>query len=72
MNHPLLYATCPLFVSLCDSVQTYFIILPTEAVWQPDQLHFDDAWACLSRFATAADGIHKLKGSNEACGHWKH
>ena len=26
---------------------------------QPDQLHFDDAWACLSRFATAADGIHK-------------
>ena len=47
INHPLLYAMCPLFVSLCVSVQTYSIIVPAEAVWQPDQLHFDDARACL-------------------------
>ena len=48
MNHPLLHAMCPLFVSLCDSVQIYSVIIPAEAVWQPDQLHFDDAWACLT------------------------
>ena len=48
MNHPLLHAICPLFVSLCDSVQTYSVIVPAKAVWQPDQLHFDDAWACLT------------------------
>ena len=35
-------------VSLCDSVQTYSVIVPAEAVWQPDQLHFDDARACLA------------------------
>ena len=39
---------CPLFVILCDSVQTYSVIVPAEAVWQPDQLHFDDAWDCLA------------------------
>ena len=48
MNHPLLHAMCPLFVSLCDSVQTYSIIVPAEAVWQPNQLHFDNARACLA------------------------
>ena len=48
MNHPLLHAMCPLFVSLCDSVQTYSAIVPAEAVWQSDQLHFDDARACLA------------------------
>ena len=48
MNHPLLHAMCPLFVSLCDSVQTYSIIVPAEAVWQPDQLQFDDVRACLA------------------------
>ena len=48
MNHPLLYAMCPLFVSLCDSVQTHSVIVPAEAVWQPYQLHFDDARACLA------------------------
>ena len=48
INHPLRHAMCPLFVSLCDSVQTYSVIVPAEAVWQPDQLHFDDARACLS------------------------
>ena len=48
MNHPLLHAMCPLFVSVCDSVQTYLIIVPAEAVWQPGQLHFDDAQACLA------------------------
>ena len=42
MNHPLLHALCPLFVGLSDSVQTYSVIVPAEAVWQPDQLHFDD------------------------------
>ena len=47
MNHPLPHAMCPLFVSLCDSVQTYSVIVPAEAVWQPDQLHFDDARTCL-------------------------
>ena len=39
---------CPLFVSLCDSVQIYSVIVPAEAVWQPNQLHFDDARACLA------------------------
>ena len=39
----ILNAMCPLFVSLCDSIQTYSIIIPAEAAWQPDQLHFDDA-----------------------------
>ena len=41
---------CPLFVSLCecDNVQTNPVIVPAEAVWQPDQLHFDDAQACLA------------------------
>ena len=39
---------CSLFVSLCDSVQTYSVIVPAEAVWQLDQLHFDDARACLA------------------------
>ena len=39
---------CPLFVNSCDSVQTYSVIVPVEAVWQPDQLHFDDARACLT------------------------
>ena len=39
---------CPLFVSLCDSVQTYSAIVPGEAIWQPDHLHFDDARACLA------------------------
>ena len=48
MNHPLLHALCPLFVCLCDSVQAYFVIVPTEAVWQPNQLYFDDARACLA------------------------
>ena len=48
MNHPLLHALCPLFVSLCDSVQTHSIIVPAKAVWHPDQLHFDDAWAFLA------------------------
>ena len=48
MNHPLLRALWPLFVSLCDSVQTYSVIVPAEAVWQPYQLHFDDAQACLA------------------------
>ena len=48
MSHPLLHAMCPLFVSSCDSVQTYSIIVLTEVVWQPDQLHFDDARACLT------------------------
>ena len=48
MIHSLLHAMCPLFVSLCDSVQTYSFIVPAEAVWQPDQLHFDDARACLT------------------------
>ena len=47
MNHSLLHAMCPLFVSLCDSLQTYSVIVPAEAVWQPDQLHFDDARAYL-------------------------
>ena len=32
MNHPLLHAMWPLFVSLCDSVQTYSVIAPAEAV----------------------------------------
>ena len=41
VNHPLLHAMCPQFVSLC-------VIVPAEAVWQPDQLHFDDARACLA------------------------
>ena len=40
MNHLLLHAMCPLFVSLCDSVLTYSVIVPAEAVWQTDQLHF--------------------------------
>ena len=44
MNHPILHA----LVSLCDSVQTYSVIVPAEAIWQPDQLHFDNAWACLA------------------------
>ena len=48
MNHPLLHAMCPPFVSLCDSVQTYSTIVPPEAVGQSDQLHFDDAQACLA------------------------
>ena len=48
MNHPLLHAMCPLFVSWCDSVQTYTVLDPAEAVWQPGQLHFDDARACLA------------------------
>ena len=48
MNHPLPHAMCPLCVSLCDSVQTYSVIVPAKAVWQPDQLHFDDARACLA------------------------
>ena len=48
MNHPLLHAMCPLFVSLCDSIQTYSVTVPAAAVWQPDQLHFDDAGACLA------------------------
>ena len=47
MNHPLLHAMCRLFVSLCDSFQTYSVIVPTEAVTE------------------------QVKGSNEACGHWK-
>ena len=48
INHPLLHAMCPLFVSLCDSIQTYSVIVPAEAVCQPDQLHFDDARTCLA------------------------
>ena len=48
MNHPLLHVMCPLFVILCESVQTYSIIVPVETVWQPDHLHFDDARACLT------------------------
>ena len=32
LNHPLLHAMCPLFVSLCDIVQTYSVIVPAEAV----------------------------------------
>ena len=48
MNHPLLHAMCPLSVSLCDNVQTYSVIVPAEAVCQPDQLHYNDAWACLA------------------------
>ena len=48
MNHPLLHVLCPLFVSLFDGVQTYSVIVPAEAVWRPDQLHFDDAQACLA------------------------
>ena len=32
MNHPLLHAMCPLFVSLCDNVQTYSVIVAAEAV----------------------------------------
>ena len=48
MNHPLLHAMCPFSVSLCDSIQTYSVIVPAEAVWQPDQLHFDDARTCLA------------------------
>ena len=32
INHPLLHAMCPLFVSLCDSVHTYSVIVPAEAV----------------------------------------
>ena len=48
MNHPLLYAMCPLFVSLCDNVQTHSVIVPEEAAWQPDQMHFDDVRACLT------------------------
>ena len=48
MNHPLLHALCPFCVSLCDSGQTYSVIVPAKAVWQPDQLHFDDAHACLA------------------------
>ena len=32
MNHPLLNAMCPLFVSLCDSVQTHSVTVPAEAV----------------------------------------
>ena len=48
MNHTPLHALCALFVSLCDSVQTYSVIVQAEAVWQPDQLHFDDARACLA------------------------
>ena len=48
INHPILHAMCPLFVSLCDSAQTYSVIVPAEAVWQPNQLQFDDAWACLA------------------------
>ena len=48
MNQPLLHAVWPLFVSLCDSVQTYCVIVPAEAVWQPDQMNLDDAQACLA------------------------
>ena len=48
MNHPPLRALCPFFLGLCDFVQTYSIIVPADAVWQPDQLHFDDARACLA------------------------
>ena len=48
MNHPVLHAMFTLFVSLCDSVQTYSVIVPAEAVWQPVQLHFGEAWACLT------------------------
>ena len=60
MNHPLLHAMCPLLVSLCESVQTYSVIVPAEAVWQLNQLHFDDAWACLAlqlqRMASTSKG----------------
>ena len=70
MNHPLPHAMCPLFVSLCDSVQTYPVIVPAEAVWQPDQLHFDDARTRLAlQLQLMASAV---KGSNEACGHWKY
>ena len=48
MNQPLLHAMCPLFLSLCDIVQTYSVKVPVEAVWQPNQQHFDNAWACLA------------------------
>ena len=39
---------CPPFVSLCDSVQIYSVIVPAEAVWQPDQLHLDNARVFLA------------------------
>ena len=70
MNHPLPHGLCPLFVSLCDSVQTYSAIVSAETVWQPDQLHFDDARACLAlQLQLMASTV---KGSNEAYGQWKH
>ena len=63
MNHPLFRAMCPLFVSLCDSIQTYSVIVPAEAVWQPDQLHFDDARTCLAwQLQLCNDYFDILKG----------
>ena len=48
----------------CDSVQTFYIIIPTEAVWQPDQLHFDYARACLALQLQLMDP--QVKGNTEA------
>ena len=55
MNHPLLHAMCPLFMSVCDSVQTYSAIVPAETVWQPDQLHFDDARGISKQWEISLD-----------------
>ena len=70
INHPPLNAMCPLFVSLCDNFQTYSAIVPAEAAWQPNQLHFDDARSVS--LCNCSLWQPQVKGSNEACGHWKH